>query len=82
VAVTPLGSLAGSDSDVFGAFNEHGCVHEDLGDSGKTFSESVVEKEVDEVVADGILFLLVHGWCWSAGEDGDFETWDDNVKTR
>jgi hypothetical protein len=52
----------GSDSNVFGSLNEHGCIHEDLGNSGKAFSESVVEKEVDEVIAGGILFLFVHGW--------------------
>ena len=56
----------GSDSDGFGAFDKHGGVHEDSGDPddpGEPFPESVVEKEVEEIIANGILILFVRVWC-------------------
>jgi hypothetical protein len=66
MSVALPGSLVGSDSDGFGAFDKHGGVHEDSGDPddpGEPFPESVVEKEVDAIIANGILILFVRVWC-------------------
>ena len=66
MSVALPGSLVWSDSDGFSAFDKHGGVHEDSGDPddpGEPFPESVVEKEVDAITANGILILFVRVWC-------------------
>lgn len=48
---------------MLGAFDEDGGVHEDFGDSGESFAEAVLGKEVDEFIAGGRVHLFVHRWC-------------------
>lgn len=64
VAVAALDvALVGSGSEVSDALENHGGIHEKLGDSGDGVFKAVLEKEVDEIWMLDILFLFVHGLC-------------------
>jgi hypothetical protein len=62
VAVAGLDAFVGPCPEVFGAFDEHGGIHEDLGDPGKPVAEAALKKEIDEVISVGRLVVFVHGW--------------------
>jgi hypothetical protein len=59
------------------AFEEHGGVHEDFGDSGEGVLEAVVEKEIDEWILVGSLFVFVHGWCCFGLSTFSVRSWTD-----
>ena len=65
VAVARLDAFIRAGTDVLGAFHEHGGVHEQFGDFGKSFAEAVLKKEVDEIMMGGSGWLVfVHGCCF------------------
>ena len=47
--------------DVIFTFDEHGGVHEELGDVGETLAEAFGEKNLDELVLECRVSLFVHG---------------------
>lgn len=59
-------TLVGGGTDVVFAFEEHGGVHEDLGDGYKSLAEAFGEKGVDELVVECSVILVVHGCCLSS----------------
>ncbi len=53
VAVAGLDAFIAAGTDVFGAFHEHGGVHEQFGNFGEPFAEALLKKEVDEIMVGG-----------------------------
>ena len=50
-------------SEVLFTFEEHGGIHEDFGDSGEGVLKAVFEKEIDERMLVGSVFVFVDDWC-------------------
>ena len=82
VAIAIHAALVGSGSDVRFAFEQHGGVHEDFSDSGEGVFEAVVEKEVDEWILVGSLFVFVHCWCWFGLSTFSIWSWTDAYNPR
>lgn len=61
VAIALAPALVRSDPDVILALDEHGGIHEDLGDVCEAFTEAFGEKDLEDLVLEGIVGLFVHG---------------------
>ena len=65
VAVAGLDAFIRAGTDVLGPFHEHGGVHEQFGDFGESFGETVVKREVDEIMMGGRgCLVFVHCCCF------------------
>ena len=64
-------------SDVLFAFEEHGGIHEDFGDSGEGVLKAVFEKEIDERILVVSLFVFVHGCCCFGLSTSSIWSWTD-----
>ncbi len=47
--------------DVILAFDEHGGIHEELGDVCESIAKAFGEKDLEELVLEGLIDLFVHG---------------------
>ncbi len=61
VAVALAAALVGAGADVVFTFDEHGGVHEELGDVGESLAEAFGEKGLEELVLKGMFGMFVHG---------------------
>jgi hypothetical protein len=78
VAIAVGGSaLISGGSDVLFAFEEHGGVHENFGDSREGTLKAVFEKKIDEWILVGSLFVFAHGWCCFGFSTSSIWSWAD-----
>lgn len=61
VAIALDAALVRTGTDVTFTLDEHGSVHEELGDVCETIAEAIGEKSLEELVLKGIVGMFVHG---------------------
>ena len=61
MAIALDAALLRAGTDVVLPLDEHGGVHEELGDAGESLAETFGEKNLEELVLEAIVSLFVHG---------------------
>ena len=61
MAIALDAALVRSDPDVILALDEHSGIHEDLSDVCEAFTEAFGEKDLEDLILEGIVGLFVHG---------------------